>query len=553
MLRGEEQPRREAAAIAVEIHEESPRASERSRTCLSSPAAEWSGDSEWLAKGSAITLGGGLAGRALSVAGQIVLARLLGPAAYGFYAIGWALLRVANLVAPLGLNSGVIHCATRYATFDPGQLRRVVRNSLALAILSGALLGLAICVAAPVLASRVFGKGDLLPVIYLFAAGVPLGAGLQVACAATKVSQSMKYSVYAELIMQPAANLVLIAVFYFIGWKLMGAVAAAVFSFGAGLALALFHERQLLDRVPSVAASQAAPVTRELLQFSVVAWLGTIFVNTMPWVDRLFVGSYLAPAAVGTYQVAAQTAVLLSIVAAAFNQVIAPRISLLHHEAQTERMQQVYKVATKWGLYATLPIVAVFCAAPRQVLEGLYGKAYAGGATVLVLLSIMRLIDAAAGPVGNFSIFTDRRRLFSAVSGCGLFLCIALNYFFIPHLGAVGAALATGLSGMAVMLAMLVPVKVKLGIWPFDARWTKGLLAAGAAFVAILAGKFIDIRPAALKLLALLALDMAVFVGALLSLGLDTEDRRLVRTIRAYVVTRVHPYGAGGASRGRIG
>lgn len=42
----------------------------------------------WLAGGSIVTLCGGLAGRTLQLGCQVALARLLGPATYGLYAIG---------------------------------------------------------------------------------------------------------------------------------------------------------------------------------------------------------------------------------------------------------------------------------------------------------------------------------------------------------------------------------------------------------------------------------------------------------------------------------
>lgn len=501
-----------------------------------SPESERVRDTAWLAKNSFATLGGALTGRVLQGGIQITLARLLGPATFGLYTIGWAMLRVANVVAPLGLNNGVIHCATRYATSDLRQLGRVLRDSLALAMLFGALMGLAMCIAAPALAHKVYKKEELLPLIWLFAAGVPLAAGLVVASASTKISQSLKYSVYAESLVQPGVNLALVICFYLVGWRLLGAAAAVVISFGIGLSVALIYRRRLFPGVRLWTGLQSTSKARGLMQFSLLAWLGVTCVNLVPLVDRLAVGVYLTPAAVGVYQAAAQSSVLLGIIGGAFNAVVAPRISMLYQSSQIERLEHVYRVSTKWALYTSIPLLLVFCFAPEQVLRVLYGKNYTSAVQPLIILSSMWLIDIIAGPAGMVLIFTARRRLFSFIAASELVLCLALSYVLIPYFGAVGAALAVSLASTALMLTFVVAVRATLGIWPCDWRWFKGIVATGATVVALVIARRLDVEPAVLGLLLQLALATAVFASILLWLGLDSEDREMIRTLKSKLV-----------------
>lgn len=490
-------------------------------------------DAEWLAKGSFLTLGGSVVGRALGVGTQLVLARLLGPATFGLYAIGWALLRVGTIFTPLGLDSGVIHCATSCAATDQRRFGSVLRVSLLLAIVFAGFVGFVLGLAAPTLAHRVFGKGDLVPVIFLFALGFPFAAGLRVASASTTLSHSLKYSVYAESLAQPATNLLLVVAFYLIGWRLLGAAAAAVISFGASLALAVYYEIRIFPRARFGAKAQFS-VMQELLEFSSIAWLGFAFVNLVPWIDRLFVGAYLAATEVGVYQAAAQASVTLSIVAGAFNVAIAPRISFLHQNGQTERLRRFYKVATKWTLYSTIPFLLVLCLIPGQVLGALYGARYATGARPLIILAVMRLVDALAGPVGILLIFTARQKVFSIVTACGLALCVLFNGMLTPHFGTVGAALATGLANTTMMLALVMIVRGTIGVWPFDARYLKGVLATGLTLgTLILAGR-VDIQSSVFKVLLELTLAYIVFAGSLFIVGLDPEDREMIRMFLRY-------------------
>lgn len=489
-------------------------------------------DVAWLAGGSLTTLTGSLVGRGLQLASQVVLARVLGPAAFGLYAIGWALLRVSAIITPLGLDNGAIHFATRYIGRDVQRLGRVLGESLSLAILFGTVVGLATCVAAPTLARRVFGTPELLPVIYLFATCFPLAAGLRVASASTTVSHSMKYSVRAELLTQPAANLVLICGFYFLGWRLAGAVAATVISFGVGLILAVFYQKRLFPEAPFSLPRLSSPVTPELLRFSLVAWLGVVFVNLIPWVDRLFVGAYLPPAAVGIYQAAAQASLLLGIVAGGFNSVVAPRISFLFQTAQMDRLRQLYKVVAKWMFYVSIPPFLVFCFTAQKLLAVMYGTRYIGGSQPFLILSVMWLTEALIGPVGILLTFTGRQGVFSVLSAAGLALSAILNYLLIPRLGILGAALATSSADIAMLFALLLVARASSGFWPFDRRWLKGMISAIVAAGFLLFWRPMNVRPVLLGLLLTLGLSTIVFVSGLMILGLDEEDHELVRILK---------------------
>ena len=86
-----------------------------------------------LAAGASITLVGRIIGRGTHILGQIALARFLGPATFGLYALGWTILRIAGLVAPLGLEHGVIRYGSRNWRTDPSGFRGVLLQSLGLA------------------------------------------------------------------------------------------------------------------------------------------------------------------------------------------------------------------------------------------------------------------------------------------------------------------------------------------------------------------------------------------------------------------------------------
>src|SRR5512138_585367 len=84
-----------------------------------------------LAGGAGTAIVGRLGGRLLAVVGDILAARVLGPAIFGLYSIGWTVFRLVELVAPVGLDIGVIRYASRHlAAEQAGEFTEVVRRGL---------------------------------------------------------------------------------------------------------------------------------------------------------------------------------------------------------------------------------------------------------------------------------------------------------------------------------------------------------------------------------------------------------------------------------------
>ena len=72
-----------------------------------------------------------------------------------------------------------------------------------------------------------------------------------------------------------------------------------------------------------------------------------------------------------------------------------------------------------------------------------------------------------------------------------------------------------------------------LGIWPYDRRYRKGLLATALAAGALFLLGIVDIGSPTITLLLTLVISSGVFGTTLLLLGLDAEDREFIRLIQA--------------------
>jgi O-antigen/teichoic acid export membrane protein len=489
-------------------------------------------DATKLAGGATVTLLGKVANSLFHFISQIILARFLEPSLFGIYALGWTLLSLVELIAPLGLERGVLRFGSRYSRAEASGLKSVILQSLGIALTSGLLISLGVYCAAPWLADSVFHKPALALVIRGFAFAFPLLAGLNVASAATRISQQMKFTAYAEDIAQPLTNLILVALSFYLGWGLAGSIAAAVISFGAGFLLAGYYLRRLFPEAfsPSV---KLIPLAKDLLAFSLPASGSGVLIFLVMRIDRLLLGHFRPTAEVGIYQAISQLSIIFVFILAAFGAILAPMITELYHKNEMQRLEELYRISTKWGFYLSLPVCLTICFAPRGIVLTIFGLPYVAGAAPLVILTIGQLVNVGTGAVGPLLIMTGHQNRWLLNASLIVVATLVLNWILIPRWGLIGAALGTTCALIGLYLLGLRDLKRLLNIGPYDRRYLKGLLAAASAGLGLLVLHGLQIKPVLLNVALVGLTAEIIFWGMLLVLGLDAEDRRFIQTLRA--------------------
>jgi O-antigen/teichoic acid export membrane protein len=488
-------------------------------------------DIDRLAAGASTLLGGRFLGRGLRLLADAVLARLFGPAMFGLYAIGWTLTILVTLIAPMGLDYGVVHFGTKQYRTDAKSFKGIVQQSLGLALLFGLLIGAGFYLAAPWLAGEVFHKPGLRLVLCCFAFAIPLIATLRVATAATRISHRMQYSVLSEDIGQPAVCLLLISLVYWMGWRIEGLLEALVVSFGVALLLALMFVVRLY---PEMVSSHTKPKLpgKELLAYSLPITLSGLMGALLIWIDRLFVGYYCSAADAGIYQAASQLSIAISVVLSSFGSIFGPLIADLYHRREHKRLEELFRVTTKWSLYVSVAPLLVMCLAPRAVLLAIFGAPYEVGWIALVILSVGQFVNAATGPTIGILVLTELQTPWLKISAVIFGVCTALNVVLVPRWGIAGAATATAVSISALFVWGTFLARQRLGVWPYDRRYLKCLPAAALAAGALLLIRRVQFNSPLIGLAVTCVVAMVVFGAALIVGGLDKEDRDFIKLIR---------------------
>jgi O-antigen/teichoic acid export membrane protein len=434
-----------------------------------------------LARGGALNLVGAVATGLLHFVLLVVVTRGLGAQGTGAFYEAVALFLILSSAATLGSDVGLPRMVPRYRALGRTRdLRRALAVGLWPVAAAGCLLGLAAWWYAPELADVFSRHGEaenaqLADFIRAFAAFVPASALTLAVFAATRGFATMRPTVYLDKIARPALQPLLVLPAVLAG---SGATVVALAYLGpylpvlaAGLVwLAVLlgrAERRGGDDAP--APQPARPLGRlvgEFWRFTGPRGLAAIFQTTSLWLNTLLIGALRSTKEAGVYAASSRYLAMAAMAAVAIRQVLAPKLSELLARRSTERASAAFQTTTSWMVALNWPIyLALLTFGP--VLLAVFGRDFAGGEVVLVVLSATMLLATAVGPVDVVLLMGGRSAWNLVNTLVALAANLALNLALTPRYGLAGAAVAFAAGILLNNLLPLVQVWRSMGLHPF--------------------------------------------------------------------------------------
>jgi O-antigen/teichoic acid export membrane protein len=486
-----------------------------------------------IAKGGGVTFIGGISGKVIMVVTTVILSRALGAEILGLYVLGLGILNLLVIFSQLGLSVGALRFISIYhGTGDGGKIKGVIFKALSISFTAGLVLALILFLSAELISDVFFKSSNLALVLRLFSICIPFFSVLTVAAAIPRGFKVMKYFVYTVNFFQPLLNLFLVFFLFFMAvLTLERAIYAKVLSIVFGSFLAIYY---ISNVFPELLNRNIRPsFSISTLLGSSIPLMGVNFLQFfITWVDVLMVGYFLLPYDVGIYRSAAQVTLLLTFIYTAFNSIFSPLVADLYHKKEKAGLDHIFKITTKWVFYLTLPMFVIILFSRVEILT-LFGEEFTSGADVLVVLAIARLVSNSTGSLRSVLIMSGRGRLEFLNMVLIVVSNILLNIILIPRYEIIGAALASGLSIILINLIRLAQVKRLLGIFPYDKRHLKGLVASGLSMgILIISKPFMNEFHYIFSILLVSFLTITITALVLVSLKLDEEDKLILKTVK---------------------
>ena len=218
-----------------------------------------------------------------------------------------------------------------------------------------------------------------------------------------------------------------------------------------------------------------ADVRRAEARFDSKAWLAAIIPLTLTdallifnlQADLLLLGVFRNAADVGIYRATTLVAMQVTIGLSVASEVLAPHVARLHQAADRAGLQSLMAHALRWLALSGAVLAAVCIFAGKQVLTGVFGQPYAGGAAALAILAAGQFLNTAAGTGSVLLNMSGHEKDVLRIFAFSAATNVIGNLVLIPLLGIVGAALATTLCQLVTngLLVVFVWRRLKLSWW----------------------------------------------------------------------------------------
>jgi len=438
-----------------------------------------------IAKETTVTFSGLVYGNFNRYLYSALLARWVGAEFLGIYSLANAIMLISEVVAKMGLETGVMRFVSRLnPELDQEKIQKIIASALKMTTIFSLVIMVALIISSGAIVKNILNEPPLLKlVIIIFAIAIPFNALTLVSAFATQGFKRLKYKILVTQFLNPTLLLTTMVICY---WFISAESALMAPMLITGI-IGFFVMLGVLKKVTGVSNNQImkAKVDTSLFNFSYPLMFVTILQTFMHWMDILMLGYFTDATTVGLYHPAARTAGLLQALLLSFISIYAPMMAQFHREGDRKKMDDTYKLVSRWLLMCAIPISAIFIIFPGKVML-LFGPEYLPSAKILVILTGATFIQAIFGAAGPTLSMSGHTKLVLWNTIGAFALNFGLNIYLIPNYGIIGAAIATLTSLIVVGFARTIEVSVILKMNFFDRKVIKPIFAGITVFTGLL-------------------------------------------------------------------
>ena len=371
----------------------------------------------------------------------VLLSRSLGPENYGIYTYAYTIAMLVSLLISGGLSTLLLRTVAQYQLQEKwAYIKGIKRRAYQLVLLGSLILGAVLAAYFVTIDYRLVKCTHYISLLL-----IPI---VSLAAVRTSILRGFNKPLWGQLpddVVRPGLCLALLLVVYSTD-ELSPVLAMAMYAI-AGFVALLVGQYFLNKYTPLAILSvrgcyEDRKWIKQMLPFTLIA--GIQMLNSQ--LDVLMIGAILRPVEVGLYQVAAQVVVLIGFPLLIVNYVLTPKFAQYFISNELMEMQKIIVGAAKIILLISIPTVLFFVLLGERFVDVVFGAAYSGAYTPLLILMLGQVVNAWIGSVGVLLNMAGYELLAAKGLGASLLVNITLNYFLIPSMGINGAAVATSLT-----------------------------------------------------------------------------------------------------------
>ena len=493
------------------------------------PASVVTGRSEvvHVARGGGLNLAGSLINTGSVLALFWVLDHHLGQTLTGVYIQAFALRRILQTIALGGMRSAMTRfVAIDLADDDDASLRGTIAVGIAVSVGLAAILGIILFLAAPWVATSLYGDPELVAGLRWVAVGLPSAAFTIVVLSATTGWRTMRPNAIVGSMFEPILRVVLTALALTLGAGLTGSLIMLQVASVIASVVAWIWLRRLMR-----GHARIKPVfhTGVLVRFGLVTWASSVALEGIRWADVQVLAVLTTADVVAEYQVATRTVLFCALAVNALTGALAPVPRTCCGGASCPSSGGSTSRPRPSSCASPCPCWWS-CSSRRTGCSTIFGRDYTGAAWISRILVFGVLFDTAVGAAGPILNMAGLQLYNLFDNGGGLILNVTLNVILVPEFHGLGAAVAWTLTFFALGTARILQVKGKvLSVLPFSSpMWNMLIAAAVSGLVGFSLRLLVDQVWAVFPVAAIMIM---VYFGVSILLGIGDDERWVARSL----------------------
>lgn len=425
-----------------------------------------------LLSGGAWALGGRVVLAFIGLATNALLARLLIPAELGIYFLAYSVMGVCVVLGALGLTKAVVRFVAQSVGLEQyTRTRQAIKLAMGFGSLGALVVGGAYLLFGGGLATTLFDSPAFAAVAGLTAGWIAVEVIRAIMAETFRGFHDIRGAVILGgfgsggngILSGGLLSFLLLLLFMSRGEAGVGTVILlAVISGGASALLAGLLLWRKVDSLPQDASDVRAG---EMMHAAWPLMVTTLFALALTQSSLWIAGAFLGQEEVALYGAAYRLMVYVAIPLQIANVVAPPLIAEMYAQNRVGELQRILRALTTLSGIPAFLLLAAFVLLGSPIMGLIFGDYYREAAGLLALLSIGQIMSVLVGSCGEALMMTGHQSTVMVVTIFTGLLTVAGSIWAVQHYGTIGLAGAVAGGLVLQNTAMLLAIKLKVGIW----------------------------------------------------------------------------------------
>ncbi|MBU1068851.1 oligosaccharide flippase family protein [Myxococcota bacterium] len=397
----------------------------------------------------------------------VVLTRLYGKAPVGLFFIAYGIIEILGGLTISGFIDGVVLYASRYIhkEEDRETLIHTLRAVLFFSVLLGVGIVVVLMLGAPWFVSWYYPDHPALgPILQILALTLPFEAVSRILVNVSKAKMVMFHDVLLMGVMSPLFTIALAFLFHYLDIGSIGISLSFAMTYVLTLGGAVYLLSTLMDVRPIFQGMAINLRPPKMASYIFAQNLNVAVVKFNYSLDVLMLAGFgVQPGKIAFYSLGSQVIRNIRQIRQVFSGSFSPVIARFHHEKRVDELDGALGRVSAWTTALALPVIFVMCYFRRDLMQ-VFDSTFTEDPTFMLVLAINPFLSCTIGLFGNVITMTGHSTI-NIINGIGAFSINALvNWLLVPHLGLLGAAIASVTAGTAISVAQVFEARVLVGV-----------------------------------------------------------------------------------------